>query len=404
MPAAADPWQSVRLNVPGGPVTEIRVSGRQTFVLAGRQWMEVTPCAGHRFCFTPRRPPPRHKAPAGALPDGGLARAPGGGIARAWYGAPTRRYAHGILGDRIEAGELVAVAGGATYRADAPDGGVFEDLTPRIADLDGDGRNEVVVIESGAGAGAALGIYGLVRGQLTRLAATPPIGRTNRWRNPALIADLDGDGRPEIAEVVTPHIGGTLRIWTYGGPGRLTERAHAAGFSNHAIGSRQLGLAAALDVDSDGATDIAVPAADRRALRIVNLAGQMLHDRAAVALPAAIAWPVGAIGNEAGAAFIVGLRGGALHAVVPPTRRFYCARNRHEERLLFVAEYEGGERRRRLAASGDDWCLPRAGLRVIWTFADADALEGCSRLVGEESGLVLRAFSAFDNCTWTRED
>ena len=402
VPAAAADWQVIRLDVPGGAVTDIRVSGRRTFVLAARQWMEVTACAEHRFCFTPRRPPARRKAPAGALPDGFVARAANGDITQAWYGAPTDRYAHGILGDRIEAGELVAVARGRAYRAAAPEGGVFEDLTPRIADLDGDGRNEILVIESGTGAGAALGVWGLADGNLVRLAATPPIGTTHRWRNPSLIADLDGNGRPEIVEVVTPHIGGTLRIWSYAGPGRLEAVARAAGFSNHAIGSRRLDLAAALDADADGRMELAVPSADRHSLRVMRLAGGSLREVAAPRLPAGINSAVGVVAGEAGAAFIVAPRGGTLHAVAPPTSRYYCVRNGHDERLLFVAEYRNGDRRRRLSNTSDDWCLPRAGLRVIWTFTDEDALEGCSRVVGEESGLVLRSFTAFDNCAWIR--
>ncbi|MHA1189956.1 MAG: hypothetical protein ACTSSQ_05785, partial [Alphaproteobacteria bacterium] len=60
--------------------------------------------------------------------------------------------------------------------------------------------------------------------------------------------------------------------------------------------------------------------------------------------------------------------------------------------------------RERLTASGEDWCLPRAGLGVVWTFTDADALEGCSRLVESEHGLVLSAFSALENWAWSREN
>ncbi len=78
----------------------------------------------------------------------------------------------------------------------------------------------------GAGALAALG---LGSGAPAPAANGPPLG------GPAHCADRDGDGRTEIAEVVTPHIGGTLRIWRVGSDG-LTEVAAAPGFSNHRIG------------------------------------------------------------------------------------------------------------------------------------------------------------------------
>ncbi|MBV6658846.1 MAG: hypothetical protein KI785_13875, partial [Devosiaceae bacterium] len=78
-------------------------------------------------------------APNG-LPDGCVAQG-AADIARAWYEAPTRRYAHAILGDAIEAGTLaVRTRAGATLRFVLPDNEVFEDRTPRLVDLDGDGR------------------------------------------------------------------------------------------------------------------------------------------------------------------------------------------------------------------------------------------------------------------------
>jgi hypothetical protein len=45
------------------------------------------------------------------------------------------------------------------------------------------------------------------------LAATPHIGSANRWLAPIGAADLDGDGRVEIAYVDRPHLARTLRIW-----------------------------------------------------------------------------------------------------------------------------------------------------------------------------------------------
>ena len=77
------------------------------------------------------------------LPDGGTAQAKGNGPVRAWYGKPTKRYDHGVLGDAIEAGSLVVVdSAGRKFEVVLSKDYVFEDITPRIADLDGDDEND----------------------------------------------------------------------------------------------------------------------------------------------------------------------------------------------------------------------------------------------------------------------
>jgi hypothetical protein len=144
-----------------------------------------------------------------------MAVASGRDIARAWYSEPTDRYGHAVLGDRIEAGALAVVdSAGRLYRTVLAPNFVFEDLTPRLADISGNGKAEVVTIRSQLDAGAAVSIYGLRRGRIVEIAATEPIGSPNRWLNIAGIADFTGDGRADIALVTTPHIGGRLEIWT----------------------------------------------------------------------------------------------------------------------------------------------------------------------------------------------
>ena len=79
------------------------------------------------------------------LPDGYAAKISRGDIASAWYTQPTRRYRHAILGDDIEAGGLkVSLRNGKTIELSLPDNLVFEDRTPRLHDLDGDGKVEVI--------------------------------------------------------------------------------------------------------------------------------------------------------------------------------------------------------------------------------------------------------------------
>jgi len=153
-------------------------------------------------------------------------------IVAARYDAPTARYDHGVLGDAIEWGALVlTLSDGAERRFVLPDDMVFEDTAPRLADLDGDGAPEVVVVESSLTLGARLAVWG-AQG---RRAATPHIGRPHRWLAPAGIADLDGDGRVEIAYVDRPHLAKTLRVWRLSGGG-LRHVADLDGVTNHRIG------------------------------------------------------------------------------------------------------------------------------------------------------------------------
>lgn len=164
----------------------------------------------------------------------GAARA--GTLVSADYAEPTTRYAHGVLGDAVEWGALVLVLDGGTgsslreYVIRLPETRVFEDLAPRI--IKGDtGRPLVMTVESDMALGARLALYN----ESGLYAATPFIGRANRWLAPIGAADLDGDGWPELAYIDRPHLAKTLRIWRLK-DGKLTEIAQAPGLTNHRIG------------------------------------------------------------------------------------------------------------------------------------------------------------------------
>jgi hypothetical protein len=225
----------------------------------------------------PQRPAPPARPPGNVLPD---SRAGFGSldIGEAWLIEPTNRYGHGVLGDAIEAaGLLVIMRDGRRLEYRLQDDSVFEDLQPRVADLDHDGRDEVITVRSRPGLGAALAIFHVEGGKLRPRAETPAIGLSDRWLNPLGVGDLDGDGRPEVAYVETPHIGGILRIWQLADD-RLLELVDQYGFSNHAIGSRALGLSAMLDLDGDGSEEILVPDTTRRILRVVSFAHRSFRE------------------------------------------------------------------------------------------------------------------------------
>lgn len=206
------------------------------------------------------------------LPDGGTAEAKGNGPVRAWYGKPTKRYDHGVLGDAIEAGSLVVVdSAGRKFEVVLSKDFVFEDITPRIADLDGDGENEVITIRTKLNAGAAVAIYGLRDDRLVETASTTPIGSPHRWLSIAGIGNFLGRGRLEIAVVKTPHIGGLLEILDLQTNRLVSLYPPQAGYSTHFIGAGFVSLAAVEDIERYGFSRLALPNQSRDRIIILDL-------------------------------------------------------------------------------------------------------------------------------------
>lgn len=104
------------------------------------------------------------------------------GITAANFIDPTSRYDHGILGDDIEWGGLqIDLTDGRRITFTLPQSRVFEDLAPRLA-------------------------------------------------------DIDGDGRIEIAYIDRPHLAKILRLWRWDGSPHLSHVADLSGVTNHKIG------------------------------------------------------------------------------------------------------------------------------------------------------------------------
>ena len=225
--------------------------------------------AGARPTFAP--PPP------GALPDAEVETG-SGEIAATWLIAPTDRDDHGVLGDAIEAAGLrVRFQDGTTAASRLGPEHVFEDRRARIVDTDGDGPDEILVVRSGVAHGAALALYEASGGAIRLRAVSKPIGRPHRWLNPVGVADFDGDGRREIAAIVTPHLAGRLTFYRQDGAA-LVPLAAREGYSNHAIGSRELGMAAIADVNGDGAADVIVPTRGHREVAVVTFANGQIGE------------------------------------------------------------------------------------------------------------------------------
>ncbi len=167
-------------------------------------------------------------------------------ILEARFAEPVTRYGHDVLGPgRGEWGSLEFVLdlcpGCAAQRRGEvslrlPQDRVYEDTAPRLIDTTGNGRADaVVVVEADLAQGARL----VVVGPEGMIAATPFIGTPRHWMAVLGIADLDADGRPEIAYVDRPHLDRVLRVVRLEGRS-LVPVADAGGFSNHRFGEAQI--------------------------------------------------------------------------------------------------------------------------------------------------------------------
>lgn len=153
----------------------------------------------------------------------------------------------------------------------------------RLADLDHDGQDEIIVVESDINEGAALAVYGLVENRIILRARTPFIGHAYRWLNPVGAGDFDGDGKLEVAIVVTPHIGGVLRLYRYSSSA-LTLYAELNGVSTHRMGSTELSLGQI--VPGQACDRLLVPDQAQRSLLLIEWTPEGLREIARAPLPA----------------------------------------------------------------------------------------------------------------------
>jgi hypothetical protein len=309
--AHAEGWRVQRIDAPAR-VTAIETVDGQVRVMAGGLWYALKRDGDKIFLdFIDTTAPA--KLPPGALPDGQIATGQHD-IARAWLAEPTDRYDHGILGDKIEAGALVIeTRDGKVQTLRLKPDAVFEDLKPRIADLNGDGHDDVIVVKSYLRRGAALAVIGERKGHYEIIAETPPLGAPHRWLDPAGIAEFTGGHQTDIALVRQPHVVGQLEIWSWRNDD-LKKVAELPDAANHIAGTRALDMAAVGDFNGDNIADIAVPSLDRTRLRILSFAPNA-HEIASVMLPAKAETNLGLLKGVMAPAVALGLADGSLVVV-----------------------------------------------------------------------------------------
>jgi hypothetical protein len=183
---------------------------------------------------------------------------------------PTDRYAHGVLGDTLEAAEITLVQVDPDLKVlnqiqiAAPQ--VVEGLMPLWADLDGDGTREIIVTISDAENGSQLVVFSEAGLQL---ATSDPIGQGNRWRNQTAVAPFGPQGEIELADVRTPHLSGVVEFFSWEGD-QLVSVAALPGYTTHVIGSRNLDLGIAADVNGDGRVELLLPTLARTEIAAVQ--------------------------------------------------------------------------------------------------------------------------------------
>lgn len=284
---------------------EIRQIGKQVYSKAS-QWV-VFSAADQSIQVKTTTPPVRVTAPNG-IPHGFVVTSETS--VSAWYEDPTSRYQHGALGDNIEAGTLAVQIEGKTRRYKLPSTQVFEDIAPRFADIDGDGSQDIITIRSDLDTGAAIAVYSLRNDEIVEIAATQPIGLANRWLNIAGIADFNGDGALDIAQVIKPHLTGNLQILTLKG-GALVSYASLNGLSNHINGSTELEMSATSDVNGDEIADLVLPTFGQRSLAAYSFVNgtDLLFN---IEIPNGIRTAIGVVETGHGPNFLFGDGAGEL--------------------------------------------------------------------------------------------
>ncbi|MCP3977043.1 MAG: hypothetical protein GY720_21350 [bacterium] len=246
------------------------------------------------------------RASVDALPDGDVLVDEQGRILV--LTGPTERYAHGVMGDAVEASGFIilappdlAVVGRGTVGAPA----VIEGRRAIWTDLHDDGSREVQLTVSAPDTGARLIV---MAEDGTVLNEGEPVGQSNRWRHQIAFGRFTATAGS--VEVITPHIGGIVSFVEFGR--QLRTVATAQPFTSHQIGSRELDMAVAVDIDDDGFLELLVPTQDRMSLVAVGIVDGSATVKWEAQLPAAITSNVAIGSRNGGSAIAVGTEDGSV--------------------------------------------------------------------------------------------
>jgi hypothetical protein len=145
-------------------------------------------------------------------------------------------------------------------------GTYIEGIMPLWADLNGDGMREVIVTLTSYRQGAWLAAYDE---DGTLIGDSTAIGQGYRWRHQIVVAPFGPNREVELVDVRTPHLGRVIEFFQLKGS-ELVLTASYQGYTSHAIGSRNLDMALAADVDGNGRPELVLPNPEMTALGVIG--------------------------------------------------------------------------------------------------------------------------------------
>lgn len=318
--AAGPAWQLQPIAIPEPPVRILANTGlvelaSVTIEGASGAWYTIGDCESGLCAKLVTGPHVETPLPKDALPRSHVATGHGR-IARAWLTGAANRLGDSAIGPLVAGTLVLEDRASRRFEVDLGLDAAFEDLRPRIASVGvpGGGEDAVYVVRSDAQLGAALIAVGLEGEGLPVVEAqTAPVGRPGGWLNPVGFADFTGEGRTQLAIVVSPDAGGTLQILDVA-KHDFKLRFAIPGVSNHIPGRPIEDLAAIAEFDAGNGPAIAVPDAKRTAIRILSFAGGKVGEPADIALPATVATEMVGIAGSGGQhpMLLMGLADGEL--------------------------------------------------------------------------------------------
>ena len=184
---------------------------------------------------------------------------------------PVSRGGQSVLGDDLEASSVTVVGlrshaleWRGRFMLHPP--AVFETLVPVLAPVSLTPRMiGVLLTRNTPGHGVALVVLTWSEGRLTQLAEKGSTTHHQRWIHVIGSAEVSGSGIPDIIAVAGPHARGVVSAYRRSGTA-LIRVVSASGYSSHAAGSRNLDQAVIADFDGDGRPEVVLPRLSRDGL------------------------------------------------------------------------------------------------------------------------------------------
>jgi hypothetical protein len=198
---------------------------------------------------------------------------------------PSDRRPHGAMGDRQEATSVTVLqvrAGSLAVRGryTAPAPVVMEDLGVLTAPILPRTRPVVLIARSTPDRGTALLALALRDGRLVPVAESPPASEGNRWIHPVGVADLYGADGAEVVAVRSPHFGGVLTAYRLRGTSLVpVAQTGSIAYGSHALGSRNLEQAWVADLNGNGRPEVVLPRQSRETVAGLELQGERFVER-----------------------------------------------------------------------------------------------------------------------------